>query len=1159
MHEFNNLPAWAWTAAAGVINLKHKYMQKKRLRYYLWPEIFGSKALRIMKTSVIVMLAATLTVSANVNLLAQRVDLTFRNADLSEVLQSLREQTGHVIIYSESKLDSENRKVSIDLRDATLESALDALLKGMPYTYKVVDQRVLIIPAPASQTSPQAVRRGPIRGRVTDEGGTALPGVAVIVKGTAIGTASDADGNFELTGAPDGDITLSFSFLGKEPVEVSYTGQPSVIVAMREGTQHIEDVVVTGIFTKARESYTGSVTTITKEDLRQSGNRSVLSQIRNIDPAFNVIEDNAYGSDPNRLPEIRLRGSTALGTDIRDLQDDIATQGESNLPLFVVDGFEVKLQRVMDMDENAIESITILKDASATALYGSRGANGVIVITTSRPPEGKILITYRGSLNIEAPDFSSYNLMNAREKLDYELSAGLYDPMFDGSPADMQSRRELYNQHLSAVERGVDTYWLKYPVRTGVGHKHSLRGEGGTDAVRYGIGISYNDIAGVMKDSGRKTLNGNVFLQYNLKNVSFQNDLTLTNNKSTESPYGNFSQYTLINPYYKPYDDEGNLVRVLGDYWLPDFGYRTAFIANPLYDATLPYRDDREYFNVQNNFAVEWNILPGLSARGRFSVTKYNDEYNKYISRNNTKYLDYTEDNYNRRGEYRYETNKQLSYEWEVTLNYTRTFAEKHQFYAGLSYNQAQSRGNWYRFDAEGFPAADIDDIGAAMSYAKDGKPYTSDDFSRRLGGIANVNYTYDRRYFVDLSGKLEGSSKFGSGNKIAPFWSVGAGWNIHNERFFAQNNVVNSLRLRLSYGITGSQNFNAYQALTTYKYYNDVSYRNWVGASMMGLGNEDLRWQQTAQLNAGIETLLFDGRLRLNFDFYNKLTDDLLSDINVPTSAGISSYKANIGKVRNRGVEAYANVIVLRNTERGFSWSVGASLVHNKNKIMKISNALKKLNEELNAEAGANPSFLYEEGQSMNTIYVVRSLGINPGNGREIFLKPDGTTTYTWDARYKVPYAVEEPKVMGNLNTTLRYRNLSLNMVFSYRLGGYIYNQTLIDKVENIDAWNNADRRAYYDRWKTAGDDVFFKSVRDRTQTRASSRFVMKENTITCRSINLNYELDSEWTKRHLGLEYIAVGLYTEDVFRISSIKLERGTAYPFARKFSLSLTARF
>jgi hypothetical protein len=299
-----------------------------------------------------------------------------------------------------------------------------------------------------------------------------------------------------------------------------------------------------------------------------------------------------------------------------------------------------------------------------------------------------------------------------------------------------------------------------------------------------------------------------------------------------------------------------------------------------------------------------------------------------------------------------------------------------------------------------------------------------------------------------------------------------------------------------------------------------------------------------------------------VNVDFYNKLTEALLSDINLPTASGFSSYKANVGEVRNRGIEMDANVFIIKNPGMGLSWSVGGNLVHNANKIMKISNSLEYLNSELMAYTGSNPSFLYKEGQSMNTIFVVRSLGIDPATGQELFLDKDGARTYTWDASDKVPCGVNEPTVWGNLRTMLLWKNFTLNVVFSYRTGGYTYNQTLVDKVENISrsrAWGNLDKRALYDRWQRAGDRSYFKNISDFNTTYASSRFVMKENTLRLNTLNLSYDFDTSWLKQNLHVDYLMLGFYAEDVLHISTIKQERGTSYPFSRKFSFSLSTRF
>jgi TonB-linked SusC/RagA family outer membrane protein len=1086
----------------------------------------------------------------------QRVDsFQVKNATLEECLKKIERLTGLGFFYNELEARKVKERITLDEKDIELGQLLEKLVAPLGFHHEIVDNIIVLKKLPATPSSQQQATVK-VEGRVSDKEQVPLPGVSVYLKGSpSTGTHSNKEGYYLLY-IPRGESpVLVFSFIGMKTTEVPYAGKSPVDVVMEEAVTEVEEVVITGIFTKARESYTGAATSISDKELRRAGNRDVLSQIRNIDPSFFIVENNVSGSDPNSLPEIQMRGNTGLNIDVKDLQNDVSTQQSANVPLFIIDGLEVSLQRVIDLDQNLVENITLLKDASATALYGSRGANGVVMISTRKPEPGKMRFSYKGDVNLELPDFTSYNLLNAREKLAYEQAAGLYQI---GIPLWEQGYEELYNKRLMQVVRGVDTYWLKYPVHVGIGHRHSLRAEGGDESFRYAATFAYNNIVGVMKRSNRNTYSGGVFLQYRLAKFAFHDDLNIDVNRASNSPYGVFSQYTLLNSYWTPYDDEGNLKEFLELFVHP--GMNQSFIStNPLYDATLPYRNSSGYTSFINNFTVEWNLLPGASVRGRFSITKQVGRSDYYLSAQHSAFAGYTEERYALRGSYRRGASESFAYEGDLTVNYNKTWRDKHLLYVGLNYNVAEEQSEDFSVLAEGYAASNRIFFGMGSAYETKGKPRSSESQSRRLGAVANVNYTYDRRYFADFSGKLEGSSRFGKNNQLAPFWSAGVGWNVHNESFLSDKEWLKSLRLRLSYGVSGSQNFNPYQALKTYRYFESQSYRHWVGAQLLGMGNEELTWQQTQQLNTGMEALLADGRVRLNVDVYSKMTNDLLSDVNLPLSSGFNSYRANVGRVSNRGVEVSAHVYLIRDTRRDIAWSVGASLLHNRNRIEKISNSLEFLNEVLLEEDSANPSFLFKEGQSLKTLFVVRSLGIDPSSGREIFVKKDGSRTFTWSASDKVPHGVSEPKAWGNLTSMLRYKSFLVNVTMSYRTGGDIYNQTLIDKVENVDPGHNADKRVFYARWKNPGDQAYFKGVNDLSPTSASSRFVMKENTLECRTIHLSYEAESDWLRDRAGISYLSVGVYSEDVFRFSTIKQERGTSYPFARKYSLSLVARF
>lgn len=1084
-----------------------------------------------------------------------RITLEMNAATIPEVFEAIRQQIGMGIMFS-SEDSKRIPKKNYQIRNASVEQAMELILQGTDLEYNISNGVILVSrkEEPArqqQQQQPQSVATG----RVTDSAGEPIIGASVYIKGTTFGTTTDADGRFSLSVAR-GEV-LVFSFIGMETMEAAYTGQSELKITLKETVQDLAAVVVTGIFNKAKESYTGAATTISRKDLAMAGNRNLLTSIQNIDPSFFIADDLDIGSDPNALPDITIRGNASLGNSISEVQSSM--QNRSNQPLFILDGFEITLTRMLDLDQNIIDRITILKDASATAMYGTRGANGVVVITTVKPEEGQLRMTYKGSLNLEAPMLGSYNLMNAREKLDFEYEAGLYSTNLPGNQIILQ---KLYNQRRSEVERGVDTYWLKYPVRTGVGSRHSLRIDGGREEILYAANLSYDNIAGAMKGSYRNTFNGDLFLSYAYKNIRFQNNLIISFNQSANSPYGKFREYGVINSYLKPYDDQGNLLKVLTsqDYSISQGNNVGAVVMNPLWNAKQPNHDESKYTQIQNNFEINWDIIPReLFVRARFGYTHTDTRSDVYNSAEHTKFEGYTGENLGRRGEYILSSNTRRLMETSISLNYSKVFDDVHQLYAGLNGSFSNTKEEYFRIKAEGITNPDMNFLGAATLYEKGGRPYATEGHSRRIGGTLNANYTYDRRYFVDVTTTIEGSSLFGVDNQFAPFWSTGIGWNMHAESFMQELDAISIARLRLSFGTSGSQNFSPYQALATFASYGDTHYNGWYGVYLVGMENKDLGWQKTHSLNVGLDVEFFNRRIVLSADVYNKLSKDVLADVALPLAAGFASYKANIGELENKGVEVGLNVVPVRDMERQIRWSVGGTLRHNKNTIKKISNALETLNNEMLESDGVNPSFLFREGHSINTIFAVQSIGIDPSSGKELFIDRSGNMTDVWDPRDKIPCGVSDPKVFGTFNTNFSWRRVTFSAVFSYRMGGDYYNQTLANKVENIYPFENADKRAYYDRWKKTGDDVMFKSIKGRSETYATSRFVMKENTLQCNSMSLQYEMEAEWLKRNLNISYLSIAAYTEDVFRISTIKRERGLDYPFSKKFSLSLTARF
>ncbi len=430
----------------------------------------------------------------------------------------------------------------------------------------------------------------------------------------------------------------------------------------------------------------------------------------------------------------------------------------------------------------------------------------------------------------------------------------------------------------------------------------------------------------------------------------------------------------------------------------------------------------------------------------------------------------------------------------------------------------------------------------------------------RLVGFTGNATYTYDNRYYIDLSYRVDGSSKFGSDKRFAPFWSTGIGWNIHNEHFMKDQQLFSNLRLKASYGVTGTQDFTTESVYTTYSYDSDSRYLSWAAANMMGLGNSALTWQKTKELNIGTEIGMLKNRITAEFNYYVKNTSNLLSAMDLPLSSGFSSYTANVGKMRNKGFEASANAYIIRDYEREFNLMVGGQLVYNKNKITKLSDAIKRQNELYLAQ-NVEVSNLFYEGRPLNAIYAVRSAGIDPSTGNEIFYDRDGNMTTTWNASDKVYLGSSTPLWQGNFRTMLMYKNFTFNVSFGYHWGGKTYNQTLRDRVEVTTSevgQHNVDSRVLSDRWLKPGDVTFFSNFSPYSR-KATSRYVFDDRLLELQSVSLQYRWNSAWLRANTGLESMVFGVNASDLFYWSSVKNERGTDYPYARNVQCSVTLTF
>ena len=1083
----------------------------------------------------------------------KRITAEFKDTPLSEALKQLEKKSDYKILFTYD--DVQNYRVTATRKNLDITEALTEVLKGKPFAFSDITSGKYISVVYQPQQKTDEMRT--VTGTIVDKNGEAIIGATVRVVNTTVGTATDIDGKFTLR-LPADVTALEIGFVGMKPQLVSIKGKEDIQVVMEDDNVALDDVVVTGIFKKAKESYTGAVSTISNEELRMHRGQNLLQTLKNADASLNFRVNNLAGSNPNNLPELNIRGNSSLPMSVEEYNQ--TASNAVNTPLIIMDGFEITLEKLMDYNDEEIESINILKDAAATAIYGSRGSNGVIVVITKQPEPGKLRVNAEIGIDMEVPDLTSYDLLNAREKLELERQVGLYDSEYP----DMDLRyQETYNERYQRVLSGMSTDWINKPIRTGVGSHYNLRIEGGSEEFRWSGTMNYKNVQGAMKNSSRRTFNGSITLMYSVKNLIFKNYLTYGMTRGKESNYGSFSDYVAQQPYNSPYDEDGNVVEYFESFYGASSGMGEF---NPLYDAMLNTINKSGYEELTNNFSIEWNIFQGLTLRGQLGITSTWNHSDYFLP---AEHSYFTIDNYDeystaegffRRGRYEYGTGKAYSYSGDLTLSYSNTFKDKHQLYVGLNYSIAEDKAWNYSFTVEGFSNENMNFLGNALSYEQDGMPSGSKSTSRRVGFTGNVNYTYDGRYYVDASGRVDGSSTFGSDKKYAPFWSVGLGWNLHNESFLTGNPTLNIARVKISYGLTGTQQGSSSGASTIYVFDSENRYMNWTGSVLSEWGNPQLTWQTTNEFNVGAEIGLWNGRIRAEFDFYTKKTSDLLSSMDLPLSMGLNSYMANVGEVKNRGWEASLNAYIIRDSEKELNWLVSGQLVYNKNWISKLSDAIKAQNEEYLAQ-DVEVANLFYEGRPQNSIYAVRSLGIDPSTGQEVYLDRDGNITDTWAAGDKVYLGSADPLYRGNLNTMVRWKGLTFNASFNYYWGGKVYNQTLIDRVEvtlNDLTTSNVDRRVYEDRWMQPGDKTFFKGFSNE-ETRATSRFVMDDNTLELSSMSLEYRWDNQWLRNMTHLQSITFGVNINNLFYWSSVKQERGIDYPFARNLQGSIRFLF
>lgn len=1043
-----------------------------------------------------------------------KVTLSMRDASVEDFANEVAKQTGLSIKFTDKDVKA-FKGITLDVRDQSVSSLLLNLSNQFPLSYNIEGNTITFAKKDVTQ------RKGSIRGQVTDVNGDPLVGAIIRVDGINGGFVTDINGEYEVK-TDKKEVHLTVAYIGYKSVNKNVKNGATANITLHEDSKEMQEVVVTGYQTKNKNSFTGAQVAVTRDQLMNVGTKNVLKSIASFVPGMVISDDNLKGADPNSVAEINIRGRATF-------------DGQANTPVFVVDGAQVTAEYVYDMDMNDIETVTVLKDASASALYGAKASAGVIVITTKTLKGGKLKLNYSGTVRLSTPDLHDYNLLNASEKLEYERLAGLFT---DTSPSRQYTLDQDYARIFNNIQSGVETDWLSKPLRNAFSQSHSLSVDGGDERAKYNLGVRYGKDAGVMKGSDRSRLSTNFRLSYNVSGKFFvSNSSTISSVTNNESPYGDFSDWAKMNPYENPYDSDGKLrVSLYHD------------LANPLYDASLGSYTNTNAFDFLNTTSIQLWFGEKVRLDGDFTINR-----NKQNRRSFTSPLAYSEirsKSADQRGSLSDNTVNTTTLQGKLMLSYNNYFFKKLFLTAmgGSSVESTSSDAATYR--SIGYYSDKLGHPAFATSYDTS-RPSGSDTQTRGVGVFVNANTIWDNKYFLDLIYRYEGSSRFGKNQRFAPFWSVGGGWNIHNEKFM-KGTPVQLLKLRASVGYLGNINFTAYQALTTYSYNSSYFYGKGTGATPITIGNPDLKWERTLSTNIGLDFTAFRGRVDLSADYYIKNTDDLLLPITKAPSVGVTTSLENIGEVQNKGFELRLRTIPIQNKD--WQWSLGLTYALNKNKIKKISNSLREQNEKNQSDNGVAPLPIYEEGQSLTALKVVPSAGIDPSTGQEIFIKRNGAYTFVYDTNDKVIFGDTNPSGTGSVFSYLTYKRFALSCTFQYSYGGALYNETLATKVEGAKPIYNADERVLNNRWKTPGTVAKYKRIDDTTTPYQTSRFVQRNNYLRMSSLSLSYEVPTNFIQKY-GLKRMFLELLTNDLFYLSTAKRERGLNYPYDRSFEFSL----
>ena len=1020
------------------------------------------KLLLTMKLILLFLTLGLMQVSASVYSQSTKFSFDLSNTKIVDVLKEIESKSEFRFFYQNEQIDVE-RKVDISVSDKTVEEILSELFYNCGISYKIFNDKLILLEvekgkAGGSANMPQQQKR--VSGKVTDSGGLALPGVSVVIKGTTNGTVTDADGEYSLSNLSS-NITLQFSFVGMKTQEIIVGNQTNINITMEEEAIGLEEVVAIGYGTMKKSDLTGAVASVRSDEMQTV---KVISPDQALSGRIAGVQVTQQSSSPGGGVSISIRGGNSVNGD--------------NDPLYVIDGFPVTSNNAIrsasdagvasyvspnslsSINPNDIESIEVLKDASATAIYGARGANGVILITTKKGKSGAPKITFDAYYGVQQVT-KKLHVMNAEEFAIFANEAASYEGDDD------------YFSNPSALGEGTD--WQDLIFTTAPTQNYQLGVSGGHGKSTYYVSGNYFNQEGIIENSGyeRYSLRTNVESEIsncikvgvNLTASRSDNNIAMTE-EGNGGARGAVRSALYFHPYLDVYKEDGTYTTMPEDALdALDASYK---VDNPV-AVVNESKNEITGNRLLSNVYGQINLAKGLYFKTSLGADIDNQLFESYFTRNVKRGSN--------DGRATTQNKEYFSYLMENTLTYSKDISGGHQLEAMAGYTrQKENVKNQYMYNTN-FLDDELENNGIGNGTRSGGPSISAGELQWQLASwLGRVNYRFKDKYLLTVNFRADGSSRMGKNNRWGYFPSGALAWNMHNEDFIKNIDLIQYLKLRVSYGLTGNTNIGSYKSIaglsTTSYSFNDTE----VTAYYLGdLPNADLKWETTAQFDAGFDIGLFDGRISFTADYYEKNTSDLLLEVTLPESSGYSSALKNTGKVRNRGLELALGATILKTS---LSWETQINWSMNRNKVVDLGDS-----EPFFAGVDDNSTYV-EEGHPLGEFYGYKTDGIFknqseidasvqtsavPGDVR--YINVNGDDSFDSDDRTWMgnPY----PDFIFGWNNTFRYKNFSLTAFIMGTVGNDIFNITDARRtVMSGPVDLNMSYKRYKNRWSSENPD---------------------------------------------------------------------------------------